>query len=102
MFYLTDGIFETGVYAVPSKSRNSTVLGQGGSSSIQCSNPSWTYHWQHSFVCDVTMWCQLAPFGTTLPHLEQMDLLKKVINTNLQFFDYKSFVLNKIFYILTF
>ena len=38
---LTDGIFETGVYAVPSKSQNSTVLGQGGPSSTQCSNPSW-------------------------------------------------------------
>ena len=38
---LTDGIFETGAYAVPSKSQNSTVLGQGGPSSTQCSNPSW-------------------------------------------------------------
>ena len=28
----TDGIFLTGVYAVPSKSQNSTVLGQGGPS----------------------------------------------------------------------
>ena len=27
---LTDGIFETGAYGVPSKSQNSTVLGQGG------------------------------------------------------------------------
>ena len=27
---LTDGIFETGAYAVPSKSQNLTVLGQGG------------------------------------------------------------------------
>ena len=40
-YTLTDGIFETGVYAVPSKSQNSTVLGQGGPSSTQCSNPSW-------------------------------------------------------------
>ena len=39
--HLTDGIFETGAYAVPSKSQNSTVLGQGGPSSTQCSNPSW-------------------------------------------------------------
>jgi hypothetical protein len=39
--YLTDGIFETGAYGVPSKSQNSTVLGQGGPSSTQCSNPSW-------------------------------------------------------------
>ena len=38
---LTDGIFETGAYAVPSKSQNSTVLGQSCSSSTQCSNPSW-------------------------------------------------------------
>ena len=38
---LTDGIFETGAYGVPSKSQNPTVLGQGGSSSTQCSNPSW-------------------------------------------------------------
>ena len=29
---LTDGIFETGAYGVPSKSQNSTVLGQSGSS----------------------------------------------------------------------
>ena len=32
---LTDGIFETGAYGVPSKSQNSTVLGQGGPSSTQ-------------------------------------------------------------------
>ena len=32
--YLTDGIFETGAYVVPSKSQNSTVLGQGGSSKV--------------------------------------------------------------------
>jgi hypothetical protein len=38
---LTDGIFETGAYGVPSKSQNSTVLCQGGPSSTQCSNPSW-------------------------------------------------------------
>ena len=38
---LTDGIFETGAYGVPSKSKNSTILGQGGPSSAQCSNPSW-------------------------------------------------------------
>ena len=30
---LTDGIFETGAYGVPSKSQNSTVLCQGGPSS---------------------------------------------------------------------
>ena len=29
---LTDGIFETGAYEVPSKSQNATVLGQGGPS----------------------------------------------------------------------
>ena len=38
---LTDGIFETGAYGVPSKSQNPIVLGQGGPSSTQCSNPSW-------------------------------------------------------------
>ena len=33
--YLTDGIFETGAYAVcTNKSQNSTVLGQGGSSKV--------------------------------------------------------------------
>ena len=41
LFPLTDGIFETGAYAVPSKSQNPIVLGQGGPSSTQCSNPSW-------------------------------------------------------------
>ena len=39
--YLTDGIFETDAYAVPSKSQNSAVLGQGVLSSTQCSNSSW-------------------------------------------------------------
>jgi hypothetical protein len=39
--HLADGIFETGAYGVPSKSQNPTVLGQGGPSSTQCSNPSW-------------------------------------------------------------
>ena len=34
---LTDDIFETGVYGAPSKSQNPIVLGQGGSSSTQCS-----------------------------------------------------------------
>ena len=42
---LTDGIFETGAYGVPSKSQKLTVLGQGGPSSTQCSNPSWARHW---------------------------------------------------------
>ena len=32
--YLTDDIFETGAYGVPSKSQNPTVLGQGGSSKV--------------------------------------------------------------------
>ena len=31
--FLTDGIFETGAYGVPSKSQNPTVLDQGGPSS---------------------------------------------------------------------
>ena len=38
---LTDGIFETGEYGVPSKSQTPPVLGQGGPSSTQYSNPSW-------------------------------------------------------------
>ena len=46
---LADGIFETGAYAVPSKSQNSTILGQDGSSSTQCSNPSWALRWRHPF-----------------------------------------------------
>ena len=46
---LTDGIFETGAYGVPSKSQKLTVLGQGGPSSTQCSNPSWARHWCHPF-----------------------------------------------------
>ena len=37
---LTDRIFETGAYGVPSKSQNPTVLDQGGPSSTQCPNPS--------------------------------------------------------------
>ena len=41
---LTEGIFETGAYGVPSKSQNPTVLGYGGPSSTQCSNPSWACH----------------------------------------------------------
>ena len=36
---LTDGIFETGAYVVPSKSQITTILGQDGSSSTQCSHP---------------------------------------------------------------
>ena len=46
---LTDGIFETGAYGVPSKSQNPTVLGQGGPSSTQYSNPSWACCWHHRF-----------------------------------------------------
>ena len=46
---LTDGIFETGAYVVPSKSQNATVLDQGGPSSTQCSNPSWACRWHHPF-----------------------------------------------------
>ena len=38
---LTDGIFETGTLGVLSKSQNPTILGQGGPSSTQCSNPVW-------------------------------------------------------------
>ena len=48
-FNLIDDIFETGAYRVPSKSQNPTVLGQGGLSTTQCSNPSWACHWHHWF-----------------------------------------------------
>ena len=40
VLYLTDGIFETGAYEVPSKSQNPSVLGQGGPSNTQCSKLS--------------------------------------------------------------
>ena len=46
---LTDGIFKTGAYGVPSKSQNPTIFGQGGPSSTQCSNPSWAWCWHHPF-----------------------------------------------------
>ena len=46
---LTDGIFETGAYGVPSKSQDPTVLGQGGPSSTQCSNLSWACRQNHLF-----------------------------------------------------
>ena len=39
---------------------------------------------------------------TTLPHLKGMDLLKKVTNMNLSFFNGKFLVLNKVFDILNF
>jgi hypothetical protein len=37
--YLTDGIFETDAYGVPSKSQNPTVLGQSGPSGTKCLKP---------------------------------------------------------------
>ena len=46
---LTDGIFETGAYPVPSKSQDPTILVRGGPSSTQCSNSSWACHWHHRF-----------------------------------------------------
>ena len=49
---------------------------------------------------DVEMWIQYVPSGNKLPHLKQMDLLKKVIDMNLLVFNYKFLVLNKIFDIL--
>ena len=59
---LTDDIFEIGAYGVPSKSQNPAVLGQGGSSSTQCSNPSWTCRLRcGNVVPDGTNW-QLAPY----------------------------------------
>ena len=45
---LTDSIFETGAYKVPSKSQNPTILDQGGPSSTQCSQPSWACHWHQN------------------------------------------------------
>ena len=47
--FLTDGIFETGAYLVPSKSQIITILDQKGSSSTQCSHASWACHWCHPF-----------------------------------------------------
>ena len=44
---LTNGIFETGAYEVPSKSQNPTVLGQGGPYSTQYLNLSWARHSTH-------------------------------------------------------
>ena len=38
-----------------------------------------------------------APSDTTLPNHKQMDLLKKVINMNLPFFNKKNFILTKVF-----
>ena len=49
MFSLSDGIFETGAYGVPSISQNPTVLGQGSPSSAQCLNPSWACHCHYRF-----------------------------------------------------
>ena len=46
---LTDGIFETSAYGVTSKSQNQTILGQGGPSSTQCSNPRWACLWHYPF-----------------------------------------------------
>ena len=52
---LTDSIFETGAYEVPSKSQNPTILGQGGPSSTQCSHPSWACHWH---PCSIKIQCE--------------------------------------------
>ena len=51
---LTDGIFETGAYGVPSKSQNATVLSQGGPSSTQCSNPICGN--EYLVLCTVSKW----------------------------------------------
>ena len=56
IFALTDGIFETGAYGVPSKSQNPTVLGQGGPSSTQCSNPSWASIWHQQLPSILTQY----------------------------------------------
>ena len=78
-YTLKDTIFETDAYGVPSKSQNPTVLGLGGPSS------------------DLAMWCQIVSIGTKLPNHKWMDLLKKVIDMNLLFFNNKFFILNKVF-----
>ena len=45
---LETGIFETGAYVVPSKSQITTILGQEGSSSTQCSHARTTdTQWSH-------------------------------------------------------
>ena len=60
---LTDGIFKTGAYGVPSKSQNPIVLGQGGPSSAPCSNPSWACRWHHPFGTN-----NYPPFRPRLVH----------------------------------
>ena len=50
---LTDSIFETGAYEVPSKSQNPTVLDQGVPSSTQCSHPKWACFWHHPFGTNI-------------------------------------------------
>lgn len=53
--FLTDGIFETGAYGVPSKSQNPTVLGQGGPSNTECSNPS-QMNGANGAACPASVW----------------------------------------------
>ena len=49
---LTDGIFETGAYGVPSKSQNPTILDQGFQASTQWSHLIRCCHW---VLCLATM-----------------------------------------------
>lgn len=53
-------------------------------------------------VCDLATWSQLAPSNTTLSNHNQMDLLKKVDDMKLLFFNIRFFIINKIFHILNF
>ena len=78
---LTDDIFETGVYGAPSKSQNPIVLGQGGPSSTQCSNP-----YIYNFL----------KCGRSKPITVQCDVANlKLITTNSSFLDIKKTYLTK-------
>ena len=67
---LTDGIFKTGAYGVPCKSQNSTIFGQGGPSSTQCSNPSWVWCWRHPFGTNNYIPSILTQYLCTTPALD--------------------------------
>ena len=71
--YLTDGIFETGAYRLPSKSQNPTVLGQGGPSSTQCSNPSWACRWHRPFgTSNYLVLCNLYAPVSKIPSVKNI------------------------------
>ena len=60
-YYLTDDIFETGAYGVPSKSQNPTVLGEGDPSSTQL-----RHLWFGNVVLDGADWTLGTRWWTTL------------------------------------